>query len=284
MIIGKRRMRAKRLEIGTPTSSRRHLRQQLQHIRTLVVDSSSLIKDTYQFDSAWSSHMDKNEVVTATYNALIATDELKLRSLRNNLPPSKDAAHAPISGDYQTLSWSTWHHGSDYKTFWFGDITSMLHHADITDTEREELTLRARRAISRGLIAYAVGSSLTPSLPARPDHDIEQLGLIFMKPIVYPGTETALRQIKSHGIDILYISSDDTYTTTAVAHVTGLAEKDEIAVALTARRLPTMHCRLYAGSTPILYRRLIAPYPTGSLATVNVPLPEFWRDFMATLS
>ena len=283
MIIGKRRAAAKRLEIGTPLSSRRHLRQQLRNITTFVVDSSSLVKNTYQFHSTWSLYANKNEVVTAAHNALLTNNEPGLQSLKNSLPPSKDRAHAPINSGSQILSWSTWHNGGEYTTFWCGDITSMLHQANVTDTEREQLMLEARKAISRGLIAYAVGSSQTSFLPARPEHSIEQLGLIFVKPTVYPGIETALQQIKTRGIDIIYVSSDDTYTTTAVAHLTGLADKDDIAVSLTAGRLSAMRSRLYAKSTPALYQRLIASYPIGSLATVSAPLPEFWRNFKTAL-
>lgn len=284
MIIGKRRAGAKHLKIGAPLRSRRRLSQQLRHITTFVVDSPSLIKNTYQFNATWSLQMDRNEIIVAAHNALIATEEPRLQLLKNSLPLSKNTSHAPIDGGSQVLSWSTWHHGGDYTTFWCGDVTTMLHHANLTDTEREQLMLEARKAISRGLIAYAVGSSLTPSIPSRPEHNIERLGLIFVKPTVYPGIETALQQIKAHGITVMYVSSDDTYTATAIAHLTGLAAKDDIALTLTAARMQAMHSRLYAGSTTVLRKRLIASYPPDSLAVVSEPLPEFWRSFRAALS
>lgn len=283
MIIGKRRAAAKHLEIGTPLGSRRQLRQQLHNITTFIVDSSSLIKNTYQFSGAWSLYASRDEMISAAHNALLNNDEPGLQSLKNSLPPSKSTALSPISSGNQTISWSTWHNGGDYTTFWCGDITAMLHHADLTDNEREQVMLEARKAISRGLIAYAVGSSLTSFLPARPEHNIEQVGLIFVKPTVYPGVETTVRQIKAQGIDIMYVSSDDTYTTTAVAHLTGLSNKDAIAITITAGRLSAMHSQLYAKSTPELYQRLVASYPIGSLATVSAPLPEFWRNFKTAL-
>lgn len=283
MIIGKRRAAVKHLEIDMPLGSRRQLRQQLHAITTFIVDSSSLIKDTYQCNGTWSLYASRSDVITAAHNALLNNDEPGLRSLRNSLPPSKNMAHSPINSGSQTISWSTWHNGSDYTTFWCGDITAMLHHADLTDNEREQVMLEARKAISRGLIAYAVGSSLTSFLPARPEHNIRQIGLVFVKPTVYPGIETTLRQIKAQGIDIMYVSSDDTYTTTAVAHLTGLANKDDIAITITAGRLSAMHSQLYAKSTPALYQRLVASYPVGSLATVSAPLPEFWHNFKTAL-
>ena len=283
MIIGKRRRAAKQLEIGTPLSSGRQLRQQLHSITTFVVDSSSLVKDVYRFHSTWSPYSNKATLLTAAHNALLATDNPELQLLKDSLPTNTHTTHAPVDSGNQILSWSTWHNGGEYTTFWCGDVTAMLHHANLTDTEREQVTLEARKAISRGLITYAVGSSTTTTQPTGPEHTIEQVGLIFVKPTIYPGTEIALQQIKAHGITVVYVSSDDAYTTTTIAHLTGLSTKNSVAVTLTAERLPAIKTQLYAGATPALYKRVLDSYHAGTLAVVTAPLAEFWQNFRNAL-
>lgn len=284
MIIGKRRQRVKQLDIGTPLrSGKRALRAQLLQVTTLVLDTSSLITDSYKFVSARSIHATQDEIITVAHNALSTTLNSKLLKLSATLPVTKNAAGPPIGGGKRSITWSTWHHGGDYMTFWFGSVTAVLHHADITDTERETIMLDARKAISRGLIAYAVGSCLTHTAPARPDHNIVDIGLIFVKPILHRGTETALKQVKARGIDIVIVSAEDTYTTTAVACVAGLTERGNIAVTLTAERINSMHSALFSGCTPALRRQLVASYPAGTVAIASVPLPEFWLEFTAAL-
>lgn len=284
MIIGKRRTAVKQLRLASPLRSRRRVKQRLQHITTFVVDSSSLVRDRYDFDATWSLSMHKENIVLAAHNALTATDNPELLLLKKSLPPTKITVHTAVNSGNKKISWSTWHHGGDYETFWCGDITTMLHYANLTDTDREHIMLEARKAISRGLIAYAVGSSTSATLPTNPSHTIEQLSLIFVKPIMYSGVETTLQQIHKQGISVVYISSDDTYTTTAIAHLTGLATTNDIAVSLTPSRIARMQTKLYASATPVLRQRLVDSYPVDSIAEVTGSLPEFWRNFRKALS
>lgn len=102
---------------------------------------------------------------------------------------SPGSYHAPIAtGSSMSMAWATWHHGSDYQTYWCGDAMSLLHYAATTDTEREQFILQARKATSNGLIPYAVGVSITPSVPSKPHIGIEYAHLLYMQPSAYQAT------------------------------------------------------------------------------------------------
>lgn len=249
----------------------------LRQLTTIIVDTPSLISDHYHFVGAWSNDMESGEVIAIATHALTGATSTKPCAIRACLPPPIQAGYPPIATTDHTLTWASWHHGGDYETYWFGDITTLLHYADITDTEREQLMLKARKAIAEGQLAYAVGLSLTPGLPRTPQLVMTQVGLIFVTPSVHSGTISAIHDIKKQGIAIIYASHDDTYTVTAVAQLVGVAAKNETAITMTTGRVKAMQHTLYASATPAAIHQLVASLPSKSSLKVTGRITDFWQ-------
>lgn len=256
----------------TPLSAR-----SLRQLTTLIVDTPNLIGDHYRYARAWSGAMESDEVVAVATHALTGATNAMPCAVRACLPLLTKAGHPPIATADHTLTWASWHHGGDYETYWFGDITTLLHYADITDTEREQLTLKARKAITEGKLAYAVGQSLTHELPHAPHQVITRVGLIFVTPSVHSGTISAIHDIKKQGIAIVYASHDDTYTVTALAQLVGIAAKNETAITMTTGRIQAIRHTLYAGATPAALHQLLASLPPESTLKVAGRITDFWQ-------
>lgn len=249
----------------------------LRHLTTIIIDTPSLISDHYRYVGAWSGDMESDEVTAIAAHALTGAANAMPQAMRACLPPLTQANHPPITTADHTLTWASWHQGGDYQTYWFGDVTTLLHYTDITDTEREQLTLKARKAIAEGQLAYAVGVGLTPELPHAPQPIITRVGLIFVTPSVYSGTISAIHDIKEQGIAIVYASRDDTYTVTAIAQLVGIAAKNETAITMTTGRIQAMQHTLYAGATPAAIHRLVASLPPESSLKVTGRITDFWQ-------
>lgn len=139
----------------------------------------------HTYVGTWSPEPTSNEVVISALRGLAETTSDEYASIKETLPPLYASPHQPIhTGDRKHLHWATWHHGSEYETFWFGDVMLLLHYAHITDTEREQLLLNARKAEASGRAAYATGRCITSSVPLKPSVNITHIGLVFTAPVI----------------------------------------------------------------------------------------------------
>jgi len=133
-------------------------------------------------DSTWAVDplISQSDIFTCAQHALLGVTDFTLQVLQRSIPQVPATAHRPIStGNTSDIAWATWHHGKDFYTYWCGDVTAVLHHASLTDTERETVLLRARKAEGQGMQTFATGAKLTHQAPRAVEFDIEHIGLIF---------------------------------------------------------------------------------------------------------
>jgi len=145
---------------------------------SVVSDQKIIIDGTWAIDPLIS----QSDVFACAQHALLGATTSALKSLMRSIPKVPAAAHEPVStGTKSGISWATWHHGKDFYTYWYGDVASMLHHASLTDTERETMLLRARKAETQGTLVFATGAKLTHKAPHTLETGIEHIGLVFAR-------------------------------------------------------------------------------------------------------
>jgi len=135
-------------------------------------------------DNTWSVDplIGQSDIFACAQHALLGATTTSLQSLRQSIPQVPAAAHKPVStGTKSGIAWATWHHGKDFYTYWCGDVTAVLHNASLTDTERETMHLRARKAEAQGALVFATGAKLTHKAPHTLESDIEHIGLVFAR-------------------------------------------------------------------------------------------------------
>jgi len=147
------------------------------HTTTVIAAQKKLV-----VDSTWAVDplISQSDVFTCAQHALLGATTSTLQVLQRSIPQVPAATHTPIStGDISGIAWATWHHGADFYTYWCGDVTAILHHASLTDTERETVLLRAHKAEGQGMQVFATGAKLTHRAPRALESNIEHIGLIF---------------------------------------------------------------------------------------------------------
>lgn len=132
-------------------------------------------------DNTWAADplISQDDVYACAQHALLGASSSSLQSLRRSVPQVPAASQPPVSkGEKSGIAWATWHHGKDFYTYWCGDVTNIVHNASLTDTERETVLLRARKAEAQGAVAFATGAKLTHQAPVNIEPSIEHIGLI----------------------------------------------------------------------------------------------------------
>lgn len=144
----------------------------------VVSDQKIIIDGTWAVDPLIS----QSDVFVCAQHALLGATTQSLKSLQQSIPQVPAAPHKPVStGTKSGIAWATWHHGKDFYTYWCGDVTTVLHNASLTDTERETVLLRARKAEAQGALAFATGAKLTHRAPHTLEPRIEHIGLVFAR-------------------------------------------------------------------------------------------------------
>jgi hypothetical protein len=140
------------------------------------------LSEKFTIDNTWAVDplISQNDIFACAQHALIGAPTQTLKSLQRSIPQVPAAAHKPVStGDKSGIVWATWHHGKDFYTYFCGNVTTVLHNASLTDTEREATLLRARKAEAQGALVFATGAKLTHQAPHTLEQNIEHIGLVF---------------------------------------------------------------------------------------------------------
>ena len=145
--------------------------------------TSTPVKASKKFviENTWATDplISQDDIFACAQHALLGATNPTLQSLQHSVPQVPAASQQPVSkGEKSGVAWATWHHGKDFYTYWCGDVTNILHNASLTDTERETVLLRARKAQAQGAVAFATGAKLTHQAPTKIESAIEHVGLM----------------------------------------------------------------------------------------------------------
>ncbi len=253
-------------------------RRQLTNISTVFIDTANLTSGQLKFDRVISLDPGVNALRIAT-TALIG-QKTPLRDALTAEYPAPIDTKTPLRICNDAVQGSIWHHGQAFLGFWVGKPTSIVHHADLTENEREALLLQSRQLAAHGSIVFAVSYSEQNTEPKTYSDTRSRIaGLIVLHPTLYPGTESTVADMHAHGLRIIYASSDREHDVQVFARACCLLTGKLVPfVWRPGRELPTDHI-VYAGLDTVAYKKLLSMYPAETRITAKDPLPLFWKQF-----
>ena len=99
------------------------LRKKSNASATVTNTSNFVVNTTWAIDPL----LKQNEILICAQHALIGVKEPELQTLQRAIPPVAAAAHEPVLTNAESsVAWATWHHGSDFYTYWCGDVATIL--------------------------------------------------------------------------------------------------------------------------------------------------------------
>lgn len=256
--------------------SKHKLAEQVAAITTLIIDTPSLATGEMVFDRALSFNNSTDDTIATANRALSGTDNALSRALKS----SSQGHISIISG---RVLGTVWHHGTRYTSAWIGKPTAIAHHADLTDTEREQLLLECRKLAAHGSDVYAVAEASHDAAPTTyRGARAKIVGLLVFHPQLHHTIEETVAAIHQAGIAIVYASKDSEHTVQMFATASLIAPNSIPFTYRPGRTLPNDGV-LYASLTDKKRAEIIHHYPATSVLVVNEPLPVFWKSFTTFL-
>lgn len=268
----------------SPLGISRATRQKAEAITTLIIDTNNLATGNLRFNRTVSAPTDsihsdarlRHAAAQALAGHNTAESNVLMQAL--NVPAAKIA---PIAAPNDIALGSVWHHGEGFETFWIGSIPSITHYADLTENEREQLHVLSRKLAAEGAVVYAVAKSKNTTQPHRyRDVRAAYLGLLVFHPVLFTGTEQAVADIRAHGIDIVYASTNPEHVAQSFAHASCIAANHVVAHKYRRSHPLPLDKMLYAHLSPAARQQIIAHYGGQALA-VRGSLVDFWQQLKA---
>lgn len=255
------------------------LRRKAKRITTVIIDTAALTSGDLVFDRVVPISGTDNEVLSTAHDALSG----RKGPLGNALGEAQDTA-PPIAFFSGRTEASVRHYGEQFEAAWIGKPTTIAHQARLTDTEREQFLMMARKLAAHGSAVYAVARSQSHKAPTSySDVSVEIIGLVLFHPQLHHGTESAVAAIKDNDITVVYASGDTEHTVMNLAGASLVANQSTVPFVYRAGRELPGAAILYASLSDSAHNKVIASFPKQSTLVVNEPLPEFWRDFTTFL-
>jgi hypothetical protein len=120
------------------------------------------------------------------------------------------------------ISGATYHHGTDHAHYVIGPLTAILRICASSENEREVAVQFARQQTTLGHVCYAVArgnskSDITSIAQFEGIHRLDFLGVIVVKPQLYPNTLHRLSLLKNKYSTLHYLATGDEYYAAAIA-------------------------------------------------------------------
>jgi len=231
--------------------------EQVEHLKTIVVDTAHLTDGSQTVMTTWMIPGMTGSTADTAHRATISS----LRPLLRGLRRATVASHTSVKPAYtasDTVEWSAWHHGEVYELTAAGSIEEILIYCDLADNEREQITMQARKLSRDGLIVYATARGLSDD--TTPAHGSLMFdGLVACKLHLLPGTTHAMSQLRTHGIQLVYMTSEPEDLATYVAHGAHITEHPK--AARHGRYVSSTEHVVYARVNRINARKIVAMLP-----------------------
>lgn len=228
-----------------------------ESIRTIVVDTAHLTDGTQLFEYSWAPPGQQTEPHMTAHLATIASTSPLMRGLHS---ATDDASRVttPAAAGSTSVEWSAWHAGSQYDITVAGTIDRVLSLCDVTENEREQITLRARTLSRQRHIVFATARS-TSDHAILPTSGLTFDGLVACSLVLLPGTTQALSSLRARQIRIVYITTEPEETAMLIAHAAGITTHPKSA--RHASFVTSVDHVVYAHADRINARRIIAALP-----------------------
>lgn len=267
---------------GIPYSLRTKtvLTRRASHITTFIIDTSALTNGKLLFDRTVPYGGSKHDVLATARKAVTSHQPSALSTAIGQ----NSSRSLPVSIISDRVQGTVWHHGEGYSAAWVGKPTSIAHHADLSDTEREQLLLHIREISAHGSQVYAVAMSDHHTQPhSYNGSNATVIGLLVFHPQMYDTVETTVAAIRQKGFTIVYASKDSEQTVQTLAKASLIeAHAANTFVYRPGRKVPPDYT-LYASLTDKARQSLMATYDPTTMLEVTEPITDFWPMFKSFL-
>lgn len=264
--------------LGVPRS----IQRRAADIDTIVIDSSALTDGTLTFAQAYGVDTNPHDIVDIAHRALVGNTANRSKLIKAGMPRVATLPYDPMVSHEGRLTHSTWHHGEVYQTYWLGEVSDVIHYADVTENEREQLIHTAHKFGTQGRRVYAVGRTTTARPPtATPaSHSLASVGLITFHVALHAETAFAIEQVRAAGVRIVYASSDTPGAVTMLAHLACLVPATVIAKD-AEHTAASNRDTLLAGFRPADRSRFCQQFNRETTLFVTDPIAQVWHHLSA---
>lgn len=254
-------------------------RQQAKNLRTVIVDTPNLTDGCLHFDRSISIGSSGHAVLDDARKAL-SGQHTALAEAISSRDHTATSHHLPVKSITGSVAGSVWHHGETFKTYWVGKPTSIAHHADLTENERESFLMMVRKLAVHGSKVYAVAYGEHVTAPASYDEvSSTVVGLLVFHPILYPGTEAAVAGLHMRSMTIVYASRDSEHDVRLFARASCIDTSHTPIFVLRPGREVPLDYTLYAALDESKKQAIANHYPKDSVIILAEPLVDFWQTF-----
>lgn len=240
---------------SNPTHQARALATSL---RTIVVDTAHLTDGRQVVTRSWLATQEPADPLVTAHLATVASTSPLMKGLHDatTMPlMRKERPAATGSGD---VEWSAWHDGSRFTLTVTGGIAHVLGRCDVTENEREQIILQARKFTHGHHIVFATATGTSDQATLSTETLIFE-GLVVCSLSLLPGTAHAIARLRALDIRLAYITTEPEDTATAIAHAAGITIHPKTARHADFANSPD-HA-IYAHATRVNTRRIIASLP-----------------------
>lgn len=184
---------------------RHKLKRRIGDIATLVIDIQHLTTGKMQVVDSWSLPDTEASPTDSVYRATVKSSNLLMRGLHAACGNAKLTPH--MSDGSGLVDYAVWHHGQHHKVYIAGSTARVLQYCDLTENEREEILMQARKFATNSKIVFATAQGVTES--KRPTAgSLQFTGLIVCSLDLHKGTFAAMDGIRSKGILPVLMTSE----------------------------------------------------------------------------
>ena len=211
-------------------------------IHTIVVDTTHLTDGTQRLAETWTLAATSLSPQDTAYRATTHSTRALIRGLHRACKDSSQIAASPAEVGSEDVEWASWHHGENLELTIAGSVSSVLHYCDVTENEREAITLAARRLSVGNHIAFAAAHTVSKQAHLHAG-TLTFDGLVSCVLHAYPGTYEAISQLREQGKRVVYMTTEPEDIATNVGHACGIVN----------RPAPARHANFVSSASHAIY-------------------------------
>lgn len=243
------------------------------NLRTIVVDALHVTDGAQQFVETWTlpgvSGSPRETASQATY---VSTTPL-MTGLHRATSRTTTVPVLPARSGGGAVEWTAWHEGNSFHYTMAGSVEATLHYCDLTENERERITIRARALSQGGRIVFAAARG--HSEDEAPRYGMLTFdGLVVCELHLLPGTRDAVAHLRHAGIRLVYVTTAPEDIAMYIAHAAGITDHPK--AARHGGFATSSDHTVYANVTRVNARRIISALPQ-PLLIARHPLSDIVR-------
>lgn len=247
-------------------------------VSTIIVDTVHLTNGAQELDTTWTLPGFSSTPLDTAYRATIHSTPPLMQGLHHASSMSENVTVQPSDSGSEDVEWAAWHHGNELELTIAGSVSAVLRYCDITENEREVITLAARRLSVGNHVVFAAAHSVAKRQNLQTGSFTFD-GLISCLLHAYPGTHEAIAQLREKGKRVIYMTPEPEDIATYIGHACGVVDQPS-AAQHTNFTSSTSHS-IYAHANQRAASRLIRALPPSVLiarhhiGTINNMLDAF---------